>query len=77
MSMLTKERVVRLLQEQTAYLANEFGVRRIGLFGSASRGQSTEASDIDLVVQFNGPLACASWNWGTIWRAYLDMRLSC
>ncbi|WP_295392898.1 nucleotidyltransferase family protein [uncultured Thiodictyon sp.] len=37
-------------------LAQEFGVRRIGLFGSFARGQATEASDIDLVVEFDGPI---------------------
>jgi predicted nucleotidyltransferase len=54
--MLTKEHIARLLLEQNAYLANEFGVRRIGLFGSASRGQSGEGSDIDLVVEFERPI---------------------
>jgi len=29
-----------------------FGVRRLGLFGSAVRGEATEASDLDFVVEF-------------------------
>ena len=29
-----------------------FGVRRIGLFGSFVRGQQTEDSDVDLLVEF-------------------------
>jgi predicted nucleotidyltransferase len=28
------------------------GVRRIGLFGSAARGEATEASDLDFLVEF-------------------------
>ena len=51
--MLTKDAVVALLREQRSRLAEEFGVRRIGLFGSFARGQATDASDIDLVVEFD------------------------
>lgn len=29
-----------------------FGVRRLGLFGSCARGESTESSDLDFVVDF-------------------------
>jgi predicted nucleotidyltransferase len=29
-----------------------FGVRRIGLFGSQARGEATEASDLDFLVEF-------------------------
>lgn len=54
--MLTKDRVAKLLQEQNTYLASEFGVRRIGLFGSASRDLSDDASDIDLVIEFERPI---------------------
>jgi hypothetical protein len=54
--MLTKDRITELLQEQNTYLATEFGVRRIGLFGSASRNRSGDASDIDLVVEFERPI---------------------
>jgi len=28
-----------------------FGVRRLGLFGSAARGEATEGSDLDFVVE--------------------------
>jgi hypothetical protein len=55
-SMLTKEHVARLLQERNAYLASEFGVRRIGLFGSLARDLAREGSDIDLVVEFERPI---------------------
>jgi hypothetical protein len=54
--MLTKDQIAVLLQEQHTHLASEFGVRRIGLFGSASRNLSGDASDIDLVVEFERPI---------------------
>ena len=30
-----------------------FGVRSLGLFGSASRGQASEVSDLDFIVEFD------------------------
>jgi hypothetical protein len=54
--MLTRDRIVQLLQETQPYLAAEFGVSKIGLFGSYIQGQPTEASDIDLVVEFERPV---------------------
>lgn len=42
----------RLLPE----LRRDFGVRRIALFGSTVRGEATEASDLDLLMNFgDGP----------------------
>lgn len=54
--MLTKEQVVELLREQSAYLASEFGIRKIGLFGSFAKGQPSDKSDIDIVVEFERPI---------------------
>lgn len=54
--MLTKEKIVKLLQEKHPYLAAEFGVSKIGLFGSYAKGQSGDASDIDLIVEFERPI---------------------
>jgi len=33
----------------------EFGISRIGVFGSAARQEMTEASDIDVVVELDHP----------------------
>ena len=54
--MLTKETINNILREAYPYLASEYGVKRIGIFGSFTKGQSTEDSDIDLVVEFGRPL---------------------
>ncbi len=54
--MLTKEKAVQVLQDQRPYLAAEFGVRRIGLFGSCARGRISQTSDVDIVVEFERPL---------------------
>jgi len=54
--MLTKESITRVLREKYPHLAAEYGVKRIGLFGSYAADIPTEASDIDLVVEFEQPL---------------------
>ena len=54
--MLTREKIVKVLQENHPYLAAEFGVSKIGLFGSYAKGQAADASDIDLIVEFESPI---------------------
>ena len=45
-----------LLRAQLPYLAQEYGVRRIGMFGSFARNQVNDHSDVDLVVEFGQPI---------------------
>lgn len=47
--MLTKGQVVQLLRDEYPYLASEYSVRSIGLFGSCAKDTPTEASDVDIV----------------------------
>jgi len=53
---LTKDKIVEILKENHPYLAANFGVSKIGLFGSYAKGQPEETSDIDLVVEFQHPI---------------------
>jgi predicted nucleotidyltransferase len=53
---LTKEKITDILRQQYAHLAAEYGVKRIGLFGSYAKGVPQDESDIDLVVEFNAPI---------------------
>lgn len=53
-----------LPQEQAVLeVLREFGVRRAQLFGSAARGELTPTSDIDLLVDLDGPV-----DYGVIFR---------
>jgi predicted nucleotidyltransferase len=54
--MVTKEKITTLLEENQAYLSAEFGVQKIGLFGSYERGTAQTESDIDLVIEFARPI---------------------
>ncbi len=54
--MLTKDKILELLQSEYPVLAARFGVKRIGLFGSFATGHPDDTSDIDLVVDFDRPI---------------------
>ena len=54
--MLTRDKIIHLLQREQTYLASEFGVSKVGLFGSYAKGQPDENSDIDLLVEFDRPI---------------------
>ena len=42
---------VEQIKEKAAPLARKYGVNKLALFGSAARGDSTENSDLDFVVE--------------------------
>lgn len=54
--MLSKEQASKLLQNNRTYLATEFGVGKIALFGSCAKNNSNEMSDIDILVDFERPI---------------------
>ncbi len=54
--MQSREEVVATLQRCKGEIAARFHVNRIGIFGSVARGEQTEASDIDILVEFSRPV---------------------
>lgn len=47
----TRDQILKKLAENREAI-QRFGVRSLGLFGSAARSESTSASDLDFVVEF-------------------------
>jgi len=47
---MTREDILRKLEHQKAKLNQNYGVTRIGLFGSVARNQAKPTSDLDIVV---------------------------
>lgn len=47
--------ILNFLQAHRNEMANRFGVRRMSLFGSAARDEAGTVSDIDVLVDFDGP----------------------
>lgn len=54
--MLTREEVIEMLREKLPYFVSQYGVKRIGLFGSYAKGTQAEDSDVDVVVEFERPI---------------------
>lgn len=52
---MNKNEVLKLLKTHKAYLAQQFDVTRLALFGSTVRDAADVNSDIDILVTFNGP----------------------
>jgi uncharacterized protein len=48
---MTKEIILTFLRENRSLLRQQFGVQKIGLFGSYARDEATGASDIDIAVE--------------------------
>jgi len=46
-----REEILTILQ-QNCEAIRSYGVRRLGLFGSYARGEATDGSDLDFVVEF-------------------------
>lgn len=44
--------IITLLQKNTSQM-RQFGVERLGIFGSFIHGTQTEASDVDILVEFH------------------------
>lgn len=54
MENLSLSSVIDHLQKHKQFMRDRFGVTRIGVFGSLVRGDSTPASDVDIVVEMEG-----------------------
>ncbi len=54
--MKTDNTTVKLIKEKYPYLSAEFGVQKIGVFGSLAKGIEKKDSDIDIVVELKRPI---------------------
>ena len=58
---MTGNEVLDLLRAHKPLLAERFGVTQLALFGSFARDQATDRSDVDILVQFDGPATAKSY----------------
>lgn len=54
--MLTKQEIEELLRQNYPGLVAEYGLKKIGLFGSFAKGVAGATSDVDLIVEFDRPI---------------------
>ncbi len=52
----TLQDIQQKLQAQKSRLQREYNVARIGVFGSFARGDQTQKSDIDILVELTEPI---------------------
>lgn len=71
--MHTFEDIKKKLLEQKDYIREKYGVVILGIFGSFARGEQTEASDIDILVELERPIGLEYFE---LWD-YLEKILNC
>ena len=49
---MTKEDILKTIESKRDFIEREFGVKKIGLFGSYAKDEQTDNSDIDFYVDF-------------------------
>jgi hypothetical protein len=52
---MKRDQAIRILSEHRDELHEQFGVKSLALFGSVARDEAGEASDVDLLVEFDRP----------------------
>jgi predicted nucleotidyltransferase len=55
--MKTRQDIIDKLQEKKADFAHQYGVSTLAIFGSFARNEQNEASDIDVIVDFEKPIS--------------------
>jgi predicted nucleotidyltransferase len=58
---MDRQTALKLLTEHKPFLVSQFGVTKLALFGSTVRDSASAASDIDVLVAFDGPATSARY----------------
>lgn len=61
---MRRDEALRILTEASPEIVSRFGVTRLRLFGSTARDEAREDSDVDILVEFDGPAT---------FRGYFDL----
>ena len=52
---MRREEAIALIRSRLPELRRAFGVRTVAVFGSVARNEASVASDVDILVDFDGP----------------------
>ena len=55
------DRDIKLLNKHFDIIRRQYRVKHLGIFGSVAKGTQTKKSDIDLLVEFSGPIGLFSF----------------
>jgi predicted nucleotidyltransferase len=50
------DQIKNLVNKHLELLKDRYNVKELGVFGSVARGEDTESSDIDVLVEFSQPI---------------------
>jgi predicted nucleotidyltransferase len=50
------DEIKEVLDKHKEELKRRYGVKEIGIFGSFARGEEKDDSDVDILVEFDGPI---------------------
>ena len=53
---MNREEIIQKLKEVKPLLEKEYGILRVGIFGSVARGEAGKGSDIDILIEKERPL---------------------
>lgn len=71
---MRRTEVLSKLQTQSATIRAQYGVRHMAVFGSHARDEARPGSDVDILVDFNGP---ATFDGYMNLKFYLEDLLGC
>ena len=67
-------RALKIISDHQEELRRRYGIKSIALFGSVSRNEASETSDVDILVEFNKPVGLFAF---AHTRRYLSELLDC
>lgn len=70
----SREQILRIIEANRDQIRG-YGVRKLGLFGSYARGEASETSDVDLVVEFEHKSFDAYMDLKALLESLLDRRV--
>ena len=71
---MRRDEALGLLNEASAEIRGRFGVKQLRLFGSTARDEAREDSDVDILVEFDGP---ATFDGYFELLRFLEARMGC
>lgn len=58
---MSRDETLKLLSAHSPEIRDRFGVKRLAVFGSTARDEARDDSDVDVLVEFEGPATFAGF----------------
>jgi predicted nucleotidyltransferase len=53
---MSREDIINTISLNMPLFRSQFHIRQLGVFGSVARGEQTDESDVDILVEFDSPV---------------------